>query len=230
LDAPHLDTIVIPKVNSASELNFVNDVLRHKLPDRHSSSSTKPPIKLIALVESARSVMDLPSICKASPYLSGLVFAAEDFATDLSITRTPSLTEFLYARSAVVTAARAHNLPSVIDLVTTDFKSENWQKTLRHECEDGKRLGFNGKQLIHPTQVDICEEVFSPAEKEIEWAVRMEIANKKAVESRRGAWSLDSKMIDKPVIIKAESIIKRAEMAGIDLQGLREEWKDQEPY
>ncbi|KAK4999163.1 hypothetical protein LTR28_013457, partial [Elasticomyces elasticus] len=130
LQAPNIDAVVIPKVNSASDLHFVTDVIRHSLPDRHAPKSTNP-IRLIALIESARAIMDLPSICAATPYLSGLIFAAEDFALDLSITRTPSMTEFLYARSAIVTACRAYNLPSTIDLVCTNFRGEAGTAALR---------------------------------------------------------------------------------------------------
>ncbi|KAI7023307.1 hypothetical protein KC318_g7357, partial [Hortaea werneckii] len=76
LKGKHLDCLVVPKVDAASDLHFVTDVLRQKLPERHTEGS-KNPVKIVALVESARSVMDLASICKASPYLSGLTFAAE---------------------------------------------------------------------------------------------------------------------------------------------------------
>lgn len=146
--APNLDAIVIPKVNSASDLSFVTDVIRHAAPQRHASDATAHPLKLIALIESARAVMDLRSICAASPYLSGLIFAAEDFALDLSITRTPSLAEFLYARSAIVTAARAYDLPSAIDLVCTSYKGPEGVKRLEEESQNGKEMGFNGKREL----------------------------------------------------------------------------------
>jgi citrate lyase subunit beta-like protein len=226
--APQVDAVVMPKVESAADLTFVTDVLRHVAPDRHSSASTNP-IKIIALIESARAVMDLSSICKASPYLSGLIFAAEDFALDLSITRTPSLTEFLYARSAIVTAARAASLPSAIDLVCTSYKGDDGIRALEDECAGGKSMGFNGKQCIHPLQVETVQKMFSPAEDEVEWAVRITIADEKAASSGRGAWTLDGKMIDAPVVGKAKSIVAKAEQAGIDVQGLRSKHKDQEP-
>jgi citrate lyase subunit beta-like protein len=186
-------------------------------------------LKLIALVESAKSLSNLNEICKASPYLSGLVFAAEDFAKDMSITRTPALTEFLYARSAIATAARAHSLPSTIDLVCTAFKGEQGLATLSDECQSGKRLGFNGKQCIHPSQVEIVQNTFSPSEKEVEWAVRVVVADEKADRAGRGAWTLDGSMIDVPVARKAKGIVKRAELCGINIDEVREKWKDQEP-
>ncbi|KAI8719038.1 hypothetical protein NCS52_00684100 [Fusarium sp. LHS14.1] len=224
----HVDAVVVPKVNSAADLTFVTDVLRHVAPERHATDA-KNPIKILALIESARSVMNLSEICKASPYLSGFIFAAEDFALDLSITRTPSLTEFLYARSAIVTAARAAELPSAIDLVCTSYKGEQGLKTLEEECAGGKAMGFNGKQCIHPTQVEVAQRMFAPDQQEVEWAVRVSIADEKASTSGRGAWTLDGKMIDVPVVGKANAVIAKAEQCGIDVEGLRTKWKDQEP-
>ncbi|KAK4989168.1 hypothetical protein LTR66_007125 [Elasticomyces elasticus] len=228
LQAPNIDAVVIPKVNSASDLHFVTDVIRHSLPDRHGPKSNNP-IRLIALIESARAIVDLPSICAATPYLSGLIFAAEDFALDLSITRTPSMTEFLYARSAIVTACRAHNLPSTIDLVCTNFRGEAGTAALREECENGRRMGFNGKQCIHPTQVETVQGIYGPEEKEVEWAMRVVIADEKADRAGRGAWTLDGKMIDVPVAGKAKGIVAKAKLCGYDVDAVREKWKGQEP-
>jgi len=228
LQAKHLDCLVVPKVDSASDLHFVTDVLRQKIPERHAPGS-RHPVKIVALVESARSVMDLQSICAASPYLSGLTFAAEDFALDLSLTRTPGLQEFMYARSAIVTAARAFNLPSTLDLVSTTFRGEEGRKFLREESENGKRFGFNGKQCIHPDQVATVQEVFSPSPEETEWAVRVVIADAKADAQGRGAWTLDGKMIDVPVVGKAKAIVAKAEVCGVDVKGLQERFKDEEP-
>jgi citrate lyase subunit beta-like protein len=227
LKSPNLTTLVVPKVQSPSDLHFITDVVSHTLstlPEPRPLSS----VSIIALIESARSLSSLDQICKASPILSGLAFAAEDFALDLSITRTPGLYEFLYARSAIVTAARAHDLPSTIDLVTTSYGGEEGQRVLDEECLSGQRLGFNGKQVIHPSQLETVQKVFSPSEKEVEWAVRVVIADLKAVEQGRGAWSLDGKMIDAPVVGKAKSIVGKAELCGIDVKSMREKWKNQE--
>ena len=241
LQAKHLDAIVVPKVNRASDLHFVTDVLRHQLPSRHPGSSNgsgnvnakgeggQGPVKIIALIESAEAIMNLSSICAASPYLSGLIFAAEDFALDLSLTRTPSLTEFLYARSAIVTAARAFSLPSTIDLVCTSFRGDEGVRRLQEECVQGRGLGFNGKQCIHPSQVEVVQREFAPGKEEVEWAVRVVIADEKADREGRGAWTLDGKMIDVPVVGKARSVVSRAERCGFDVEELRKKWKGQEP-
>jgi citrate lyase subunit beta-like protein len=224
---PALDAIVVPKVTSASDLTFVTDVLRHVAPDRQAASDSS--IKIIALIESAKAVMNLAEICSASPNLSGLIFAAEDFALDLSLTRTPSLTEFLYARSAIVTAARAAELPSAVDLVCTSYKGEVGLKRLEEECVGGKSIGFNGKQCIHPSQVEIVQRLFAPAEDEVEWAVRIAIADEKANEEGRGAWTLDGKMVDAPVVGKAHDILAKAGRCGLDVERLRSKWRDQRP-
>jgi len=228
LKGKNLDCLVVPKVDQPSDLHFVTDVLRQKLPERHAEGSTNP-VKILALVESAKSLMNLSAICAASPFLSGITFAAEDFALDLSITRTPDLTEFNYARSAIVTAARAFNLPSCLDLVSTTFRGEEGKRFLQKESENGKRFGFNGKQCIHPNQVETVQDVFSPGEQEAEWAVRVVIADRKADAQGRGAWTLDGKMIDVPVVGKAKAIVAKAELCGMDVKGLQDRFKDEEP-
>lgn len=235
LKGEHLDAIMLPKCQSAADLHFVTDVIRHTLPERHSGDAGltgeggKRPLSIIALIESAKAIQNLPEICKASPFLSGLVFAAEDFALDMSLTRTPSLREFLYARSAIATAARAAELPSTVDLVCTSYKGEKGLQTLEEECLDGKALGFNGKQCIHPSQVEVCHRAFSPGEKEVEWAVRVVVADAKAERAGRGAWTLDGKMIDKPVVGKSHAVLARAKACEVNVDAIREKWKDQEP-
>lgn len=222
--SPNLTTLVVPKVESASDLTFISDVLSH------SRAKDAGPVSVIALIESARSLSNLNSICQAAPHLlSGLTFAAEDFALDMSITRTPSLSEFLYARQMIATHARAYNLPSTIDLVTTAFKSEADQELLKEECEQGKGMGYNGKQCIHPSQVGTVQQIFSPSPKEVEWAVRITIAQKRAEELGKGAWALDGKMIDAPVEGKARAIVSKAELIGFDVKSLQEKFKDEQP-
>ncbi|KAI0600170.1 beta subunit of citrate lyase [Biscogniauxia sp. FL1348] len=259
--SPRLDAVVVPKVERAGDLKFVAQALRHLAPERHRhrprhhrrlllpdgepspdggggsdpALEPPPPIKLLALIESARAVTDLRSICAAAPgQLSGLIFAAEDFALDLSLARTPSLREFLYARSAIVTAARAARLPSTIDLVCTSYRGggdgdDEALARLEDECRDGRGLGFNGKQCIHPSQVDTVQRLFAPGEAEVEWAVRVVVADGKAARAGRGAWTLDGHMIDAPVVGKAKATIEKARACGMDVEALRERWKDQKP-
>ena len=226
LQSPNLSTLVVPKVDSPSDLTFISDIIAHSRPKEMSHN----PISVLALIESARSLISLSQITSATPHLlSGLIFAAEDFALDLSLTRTPDLKEFLFARSTIVTAARAANLPSTIDLVCTSFKTEADHETLENECRDGKRMGFNGKQCIHPGQLGTVNKAFSPELEEVEWAVRVTIAQKRAEEMGKGAWALDGKMVDAPVEGKARAVVKKAELCGFDVKALQEEYKDAQP-
>lgn len=197
-------------------------MMKHHQPLRHKSTSDvdaqSPPIQILALIESAKAISNLSSICKASPYLVGLIFAAEDFALDLSLTRTPSLFEFLYARSAIVTECRVNQLPSVIDLVCARYKGSNGLQSLQTECIGGRNLGFNGKQCIHPNQVATAQNAFTPYNKEIEWASKVLIAASKAGFEGRGAFTVDGKMIDAPLVGKAKIILERAEASGVDVE------------
>jgi len=221
---------VIPKVNSRSDLQWAVDFINHKRTYRGPEESTPCRIKILALIESAKAIANLREICEtATSQLDGLIFAAEDFALDLSLTRTPSLTEFLYARSAIATACRAHELPSTIDLVCTSFKGEEGRRTMEEECLGGKGLGFNGKQCIHPDQVPIAQKAFAPSDEEVAWAVRVVIADEKADKQGRGAWTFEGKMIDVPVVGKAKSLVAKAIACGIDVHAVREQWMGQEP-
>ena len=242
LDRGLVDTLVIPKVQGPADLKFVADAVRRLAPGRQQqqpdSDNSNPglgPVKLLALIESARAVMDLREICAGvaaaddNAPLDGLIFAAEDFALDLSVTRTPSLREFLYARSAIVTASRAGGLASTIDLVCTSFQGTEGAARLAAECRDGRGLGFNGKQCIHPNQVSVVQWQFAPGKDEIAWAVRVLVADEKATRSGRGAFTLDGSMIDAPVVGKARALVEKAERCWLDVEGLREKWKDVEP-
>ena len=84
-------------------------------------------------------------------------------------------------------------------------------------------------ECIHPTQVETAQRLFAPSEDEVEWSVRVLVADDKAVEAGRGAWTLDGKMIDAPVVGKARSVVAKAEKCGFDVQSMRQKWKDQAP-
>lgn len=222
-----LRTLLVPKIKSPLDLKFVVDAIQHYRPQ---SSTSAAPLGILALIESALALSSLSAICKCSPeHLRGLIFAAEDFALDLSITRTPSLSEFLYARSAIVTEARAHKLDEVIDLVCTEYKGLDSLTRLETECENGRRMGFTGKQCIHPSQVDIVQRVFAPSNDELSWGVRLLMAVPKAEKEGWGAWTLDGKMIDAPVIARARRLVERAKACGVDLEALEKRWQGQEP-
>ncbi|KAH6984547.1 Pyruvate/Phosphoenolpyruvate kinase-like domain-containing protein [Ilyonectria sp. MPI-CAGE-AT-0026] len=226
----NLDTIVVPKVQGPEDLHFVADVVRHVAPHRSvrvngsespaSKKTTSRPLNILALIESARGLSDINSICRAAHTtgLSGLAFAAEDFATELGLSRLPDRRELLFARSSIVTAAFAHNLPSVIDLVSTGVPSDGESRAaLEHDSLEGRALGFTGKQCIHPLQVEIVQKAFGPSGESLRWAVRVQQGDAAARSEGKGAWKLDGKMIDAPIVKRALVLLERARLCGIDI-------------
>ncbi len=189
----HYDSIMIPKTQSPADICW--------LADRIPRGTT-----IIALIESAQAIMNLKEIATSHSQLSALVFAAEDYSADMNLTRTPGLAEMIFARQALVTAAKAYGLDA-IDLVCTEYKDV---EVLRRECEIGASWGFTGKQAIHPSQVDIIQEAFSPSAERIRWATAL---LKVAAEEKRGAFEFEGKMIDAPVLLAARQIIAQAGLA-----------------
>jgi citrate lyase beta subunit len=168
-------------------------------------------IALFALVETARGIVNLRGIAGAAPRLAVLIFGAEDLAGDIGAVRTPAGWEVFYARSAVVTHAAAFHLQA-IDMLNVDFQD---LETLRADAEQGARMGFSGKQIIHPNQVAPVLEAFTPTEAEIAAARRLVAAYQTHQVAGKGAFALDGKMVDMPVVRTAEQVLARARAAGI---------------
>ncbi|EJT81914.1 citrate lyase subunit beta [Gaeumannomyces tritici R3-111a-1] len=209
------------------------------------------PVTLMALIESARAVENLGDICRAGVVdddddgrpgaLSGIVFGAEDFARDLGAERTPSLGEFVYARSRMVTAARAHGVPSVVDLVCTQLDrapppppdtataTATTRTRLEEECENGRSMGFNGKQVIHPSQLATVHRVFGVPAAAAAWAVRVVAASAVAEREGLGAWVLDGEVVDAPVVRRARALVERARRVGYDVDAMLEANEDVRP-
>ncbi|KAJ0131408.1 Uncharacterized protein HZ326_25494 [Fusarium oxysporum f. sp. albedinis] len=229
----YVDTIVVPKVQGPADLHFVADVVRHIVPHRPlkigSSEAVSDvdsrPLNILALIESARGLSDIISICRAAPVtgLSGIAFAAEDFSTWLGLSPLPDRRELLFARSSIVTAALAHSLPSVIDLVSTDVPLDDASReALQRDSQEGRALGFTGKQCIHPLQIDVVQRAFRPSEESLRLAVRVLDGDEKAKAEGKGAWKLDGKMIDAPIVRRAQELIERARSCGIDVSKFKE--------
>ncbi len=111
----------------------------------------------------------------------------------------------------------------------TSYRGEEGLRRLEEECLQGKGLGFNGKQCIHPSQVEVAQRCFAPGGEEVEWAARVVIGDEKADGGGRGAWTLEGKMIDAPVVGKAKATVERARLCGIDVDAVMDTWKHQEP-
>jgi len=202
------DTIVVPKVDSPTILAEVDEIITRAEEDM---SLAKGSIEVIGIIESAKAFVNLPAICAGSPRLTGLIFGAEDLTADAGMTRTPAGTELLYARSVLALHAAAFNLQA-IDMVQTNFSDI---ERLTTEARQAADLGYAGKQVIHPAQIEVVQRVFTPDQAAIEHAQRIITGAAEAAESGRGAFSLDGEMIDLPVIKHAQAILVRARAAGL---------------
>jgi citrate lyase subunit beta/citryl-CoA lyase len=190
-----LDGLVVSKVGFAEDVRDVDDELAAR-------GWTLP---LFALVETARGVLNAPDIAAAGP-TTALVFGAEDLAADLGATRTEEGTEVLYARERVVVAAAAEGVDA-IDTIHTDFEDE---AGLREQTEFARTLGYDGKMAIHPAQVPVVNDAFTPPPERVEWAERVLRAREEADASASGVFRVDGEMIDAPLVAQAERILERA--------------------
>jgi citrate lyase subunit beta/citryl-CoA lyase len=194
-----LDGVMVPKVAEADDLNWVADLLHEY--------DTEPA--LLALVETARGVLRAEEIADV-PATDALVFGAEDLAADVGATRTDEGTEVLHARQQVVLAASAAGIDA-IDTLHTDYEDE---AGLREDTEFGLQLGYDGKMAIHPAQVPVINDAFTPAPERVEWAERVLEARDEAEAEGRAVFSVDGEMIDAPLIAQAERVLERADASG----------------
>jgi citrate lyase beta subunit len=203
----HPDAFVLPKVENAREVRWLDGQITQaeQLWGWHEGG-----IGIIAMLETARGVVNLKEICTASPRLQALIFGAEDLAGDIGAVRTPSALEVFYARAAVVTYAAAHDLQA-IDMVYTDY---NDTEGLARESKQGAQMGYAGKQAIHPNQVEPIQAAFTPSAEMIAHAQRVVEAFLAHQASGTGAFALDGKMVDAPVVKAAEQVLAKARAAG----------------
>ncbi len=203
----HPDGIVIPKISSAFQIQWVSEIISKVEQDNSWANGS---IYLIVIIETAQAIINLPEIVKCNPRLQALIFGADDLAADIGATRTAEGWEVFYARSAVVLHAAAYGLQA-IDLVNSDFRNiEN----LKIEALQGARMGFSGKQIIHPNQINTVQEAFTPTDEAVKQALLLVDSYEKHLESGIGAFALEGRMIDAPIIKAANNIIARARAAG----------------
>jgi citrate lyase beta subunit len=202
------DGYVLPKVDFAEQVQAVAEFLSLEEKARGRPAGG---IKLLPIVETALGVMNVREIALADDRVDALLFGAEDLAGDMGSQRTPEGWEIFYARSAVVTAAKAYRLQA-IDMVYFDL---NDLAGFEAECCQGRQMAYDGKMTIHPRQAEIAQRVFAPSPEEIAQALRVIRAHDEAQAAGLGAFALDGKMVDMPVVKAAENTIRRARAAGL---------------
>lgn len=167
--------------------------------------------RMMAAIESAEGICNAFVIAKASKRMMGIALGAEDYCANLKTQRTPGGAELLYARETIVVAARAAG----IDALDTVYSNLDDMETFRKEVELIKTLGFDGKSIINPRQIQIVNEVFAPTEKAIEKAKKILAAIKEAEKRGSGVIAVNGKMVDRPVVIRAQRTIDLAIASGI---------------
>jgi len=202
----HPDGIVIPKLEELRQIQWASELIEAaELGNGWPVNS----IRLLVDVETPKGILNLREIA-SHPRLDALIFGGEDFAASVGATRTPEAIELLHVRLSVLTAAAAYGLQA-IDMVAIDFKDLG---TLRREAEFGAGLGFTGKQIIHPAQVEPVQSAFTPSDEAIAYAHRVVDGFEASKKEGKGAFALDGRMIDLPLVKNAEKVLERARAAG----------------
>ena len=200
--------IMPPKTSSAADVLAV-DTFISALEKEHGMEPNT--VKLIPLIETALGVENAFQIATASKRVAALFLGGEDLTADLHCKRTKEGNEINYARTRLVVAARAAG----IDVYDTPFTDVNDDEGIRRDAEYAKSLGFTGKSSISPRHVSVINEVFSPTRKEIDYAYEVMEAITEAKAQGRGVVALHGKMIDAPVVMRAQQTIAMAEEMGL---------------
>jgi len=202
----HPDGIVIPKIESFDQVEWASKIIETaELKYGWPLNS----IRVLIGVETAKGILNLKEIA-THPRLDAIIFGGEDFAASIGAVRTKEAVELLYARQAVIVACAANDLQA-IDIVTIDYKDI---ESLQIESEFGARLGFVGKQIIHPAQVEPVQTAFTPNDEAVAYAKRIVETFEANQKEGKGAYSLDGKMIDMPLVKNAQKVLERTKAAG----------------
>jgi citrate lyase subunit beta/citryl-CoA lyase len=205
---PGLDGIVLSKAESSREVADLDRLLSGL---EHQHGVEPGHIAIMPLIETAKGVMEAYEICRASTRNSGAIFGAEDYATDMGVERTREGAEVLTARTLTAIACRAANIVAV-DTPDPDYTDE---EHLRSEMRVARSLGYRGKLCIHPMQVQIANEMFSPGEAEVaEARLIVEAFERDGLAKGLAAIPLDGKMVDTPIYWRAKRLLEWAESAG----------------
>ncbi len=167
--------------------------------------------KIMAAIESALGVVNAYAIATASPRMMGIALGAEDYCANLKTQRTPGGDELRLARETIVVAVRAAG----IDALDTVYSNLDDMETFRKEVEFIHTLGFDGKSIINPRQIEVVNEVFAPTQKAIEKARTIIAAIREAERKGSGVIAVNGKMVDRPVVIRAQRTIDLAIASGI---------------
>ncbi|HIX01982.1 MAG TPA: citrate (pro-3S)-lyase subunit beta [Candidatus Ligilactobacillus excrementigallinarum] len=203
-----VDVIRLPKTESAAMIHQLVQVIEEaeKKFNRQPGST-----HVMAAIESAKGVMNVLEIAQASDRMIGLALSAEDYTTDLKTHRYPDGAELEFARNMILNAARTAGI-AAFDTVFTNMNDE---EGFKREVEHIHELGFDGKSLINPRQIDMVNQIYQPSQVEIEDALDVQAAIEEAHRQGSGVISMNGQMVDRPVVLRAQRVIRLAQASGL---------------
>jgi citrate lyase subunit beta/citryl-CoA lyase len=198
---PGLDGIILPKVESAAQLQAIDWLLGEL---ERANGVDMEQIDLMPIIETGVGIAAVREIAASGTRVRRLAFGAGDYALDMNIAWTRDEAELGHARAAVAVASRAAGLDPPIDTVWTDLRDA---EGLADAARRAQRLGFQGKMCIHPDQIHAVDQVFTPTDAEIERAERIVAAFAEAEAAGSASIQLDGQFIDYPIVAKAQRIL-----------------------
>ena len=201
--SPHLAGISIGKGNTAWDLQQVDQILA---PLEQKAGLEAGCIKVIPWIETAMAIVHVYEMARASRRIVGIAFGGEDYTNDMGVTRSDFGEECYFARSSVAVAARAAGVAG-LDGPFVGFRDPEGLKT---DAGAARRMGYTGKFAIHPAQIDIINETFSPDPEDVAYARRVVEAWDEAEAAGRGSLSIDGRMVDVPVVKRAQNLLALA--------------------
>ncbi|AXI58016.1 TPA: citrate (pro-3S)-lyase subunit beta [Streptococcus pyogenes] len=203
-----VNVIRLPKTETAQDIVDVEAVIERV---ERENGIEVGRTRMMAAIESAEGVLNARDISKASKRLIGIALGAEDYVTNMKTRRYPDGQELFFARSMILHAARAAGI-AAIDTVYSDV---NNTEGFQNEVRMIKQLGFDGKSVINPRQIPLVNEIYTPTKKEIDHSKQVIWAIREAESKGSGVISLNGKMVDKPIVERAERVIALATAAGV---------------
>jgi citrate lyase subunit beta/citryl-CoA lyase len=202
--SPDLHGVSLGKIESVWDVREADRLLT-----AYESARSLAPgqLKLIIWIECAQAVMNVRDLAAASRRIIARAFGAEDYTNDMGIQRTDAGEEVYFARSQVAVAARAAGVAS-LDSPYVSFRNP---EGLRRDAQTARQMGYNGKFAIHPSQIEIINETFSPLAADVAYARRVMAAWHEAEAAGRGSLDLDGQMVDVPVVKRAQNLLAWAD-------------------
>ena len=201
--SPGISGISVGKVESSKDVLLISSII-DRIEKKQGIAENR--IRLIPWIESPKAIINAYEICISSPRIVAVAFGAEDFSHEMEIERTDEGKEIWYARNQVSISSHAAKVLT-LDTPYVNFQNKNG---LKKDCEIAKAIGFTGKFAIHPSQIDTIHEVFRITTEQIIWANRILEQMETSETLGIGAFGLDGKMVDAPIVKKARQILERA--------------------